>query len=172
MNSHLSTPEIALSCVDAINISEKWKARFRLIAAGEPFEKGFPRQYNYGKNGIDWLGFIFGPLYYIYLGMAAKGLLLFSAGIIYGAVLRFAELSSAAEFPSVVYFMPMAAYCGLMAPIDYYKLKIHGQKLWERFSWVRGAMGAALLLIAVLAVCFTVLLISFPPNDRFEIEAK
>ena len=160
------TTQQAIAHIETLDISEKWKDRFRVIATGEPFVKGVPHNYRPGTLQSSWvLGFLFGPFYYMCLRMWEKAFLLLSLALLYGAALQYAENVSGTPFPNVVYYLPLSVYCAMMAPIDYYKLLVHRTKLWRGFEWVRNEWVAAALFTVILAILVVLTLSGIANKD-------
>lgn len=123
------------SDIDSLNISERWKARFRLMfKAGAP---GFanlknlpPDERRRASFGFNVLAFLFGPLYYVAKGMWRKGLALFVA--CFAATLVVELVLAVLGFQRFGKFLTygIAAVFAVRANIDYYKKMVLGDNGW------------------------------------------
>lgn len=112
--------------IDQLNISDRWKARFHLIE-GMGWNEGHfwtNRKRNRQlmskftlkqRMAISWniWGFLFGPFYYMYLGMWGKGLVILVICLILSSI--------------GIGLLIAPAYCSSLAAIDYYKHKMSGR---------------------------------------------
>jgi hypothetical protein len=123
------------SDIDSLNISERWKARFRLmLKAGAP---GFanlknlpPEERRRASFGFNVLAFLFGPLYYVAKGMWRKGLTLFVA--CFAATLVAELVLTVLGFQRFGKFLTygVAAVFAVRANVDYYKKMVLGDNGW------------------------------------------
>ncbi len=105
------------SSIESLNVSEKWKVKFRLIEkAGGRIGYGCPNisvltPKERKEIGFNFWGFFFASMFYFVKGMWAKGLILLTVSIVLGLI-----------------FPPIAAvvwcWCGMAANGDYYRLKV------------------------------------------------
>ena len=140
--------------IDALDITEKWKARFRIIAEGEPFVKGVPQNYARLPFSLRFNipGFFFSSLYYLYLRMYAKGFVIIGITWAYCTLLVIIEYMLGRELPSVIYYMPASAFCASLVATDYYKFKLHNSSMWEKLSFLSDIKYAAAFALAGFAL--------------------
>jgi len=120
--------------IEALPVSEKWKARFKAIArAGGttlPNLKNLPKNERRNAYSFNVLAFLFGPLYYIAKGMWKKGLAILLAGVSVVVVLSIAlgyfGLGKIAG--SLGY--GVSAVFAMRANIDYYKKMVLDENGW------------------------------------------
>ena len=129
----LATDEQASSLgIDSLEVSEKWKQRFRLIEK-IGWHKGVWKNYwNFKQLPLGqrfslffniW-GFLFGPIYYFAKGMWVKALFLIGLYVLLNIVLALLDVDIN------VFQFAIPVYCASMANYDFYMLKVKG-KQWD-----------------------------------------
>lgn len=120
--------------IHGLPVADKWKERFIAIhAAGGPKLPAFKQltlQQRMKAQSLNFWAFLFGPFYYLYLGMWKKGLSLFvvcaSLAIAAGIALDAVGLSKVGD--ALGY--GVAAVYGIRANIDYYQKLVLGENGW------------------------------------------
>ncbi len=130
----------------------KWQGAFDAAEDEENAKIGGVRASMSDRMKRNWKlqsipGFIFGPLYYFYLGMWRKGLLI----IALVPILALAE-AIVGSLKAASFLIP--ALCMTLAKRDYYKFCVKGEMVWPifRFSksiWTDAAMAAAAFIVCV-----------------------
>lgn len=150
-------------------ISGKWKKRFDLIDKAGGVKLPLVKNLSFSERvtaAFNIWGFIFGVLYYGYLGMWKKGLFLF--GIITLVCVLTALLESV--FPEIkllqklnaLTYIIMPVVCGAMVNIDYYKKIFVKEKSDENKS---AYIGIASIIAAIAIVSFIYFKESDPLDD-------
>ncbi len=110
---------------------------------------------------INWnfLGFLFGPLYYFYKKMWARGAVILGASWVLIALLTLFESVAGVSLPGVFFWTPPAALCASMVNYDYFRHVEHGEKMWRNVpaflskpSGVIGFMLAVLTLVVIVEI--------------------
>ena len=122
------------SVIDALEVSDKWKEKFRAIAlAGGPSLpdlKKLPRHKRRKAFSFNVLAFLFGPIYYIAKGMWKKGLAIFFIAlvliVVLGVILDYFGLGKVADLLGYA----VSAVYALRANIDYYKKMVLRDNGW------------------------------------------
>ena len=89
--------EQVASDIDDLNVSAKWKERFRLIEKAGPFEQGKYQNHKaltpaeLRKINFNVLAFLFSGLYYFAKGMPRKALIVLGGGWLFAAVVTVLE---------------------------------------------------------------------------------
>ena len=119
--------------IDSLDVPERWKRRFRAIhAAGGPRlpnAKALPfweRQ----RTMFNVFGFLFGPVYYLYLGMWKKALTLFVACVVVIVVIAIVLVMTGYGRYATALNYGAAALFGIRVNIDYYKKKVLLDNSW------------------------------------------
>ena len=120
-----STPR---SNVDALDVSETWKMRFKLIER-IGWDQGIWKNYwNYYHltfserlRLFSYWGSFFGPFYYFAKGMWRKGIAYLALGFLLAWGLAAADINA----KWLNFWLP--TWCGSMACYDYYLFKVHGK---------------------------------------------
>ncbi|MGI9331653.1 MAG: DUF2628 domain-containing protein [Gammaproteobacteria bacterium] len=149
------------AAIDTLEVSERWRNKFRLIAKAGPLP-GFKyanlkvltvRERN--AIGFNILAFLFSFLYYIFKGMHRRALVLLGFGWLYISIVSFVELYVDFSVPTVVYWIPLSAVAAALANRDYYDTRVAGLHMWPSLrvfeSWIAcivlGVFGFATLLV-------------------------
>lgn len=121
------------SNIDALQVSDSWKIRFRLIERAGGVKLPQLKALPFGQRMkviFNVLAFLFGPLYYLAKGLWKKALVLFAiclaVSLVADVVLRVLGL---ARFSDATTF-GVAAVFALRANIDYYKKQVLGDNGW------------------------------------------
>ncbi len=116
--------------VESLKVSSRWRRRFHLIkAAGGIGNAGF------GTSGFNVLGFLVGPIYYLFKGMWKKAIGLFALmmgiNIAFGIVVLVLGIPPGIDRPlSIMLSLCFSITFALRANIDYYKKKILNDNSW------------------------------------------
>ena len=119
--------------ISDLPVSNNWKSKFHLLEkAGGPKMPEL-KALAFGermKITLNFLAFLFGPIYYIVKGMWRKGLALFAACVLAIVGVAFLlELVGLGRFINALGY-GAAASCAVRANIDYYKKMVLGQNGW------------------------------------------
>ena len=119
--------------IGTLQVADTWKKKFRTLeqAGGPklPHLKTLPFKERFSVT-FNFLGFIFGPLYYLAKGMWKKALFLFAACV--AAVLLIGSALDMAGLPEVANSLGygVSAFFGVRLNIDYYKKMVLGENGW------------------------------------------
>ena len=114
-----------------------------------------------------WWGFIFGPFYYMRLGMYQKAAILLSVSMLIIALLQLVEALIGISFPKrfeVFVYLLIPAYCAGYAVQDYYLLCVRGEKVWSSLKFLEKPRNTA-IATAVVALLFVSSLVVFETPD-------
>ncbi len=146
--------------IDQLDVNEKWKRKFEIFEKAGA-NKGYS---NINYNGIEpkqrnlimfnSLAFIFSPFYYFVKKMPEKALVLLGIGFLMVIILELFRFFTALTLPNIVYAIPLSALCGIFANYDFYRKKVHCEKMWKKFS-VFSSLWAA-ILFCVIAFTITI----------------
>ena len=132
-NATVADADRAGADIDALDVSESWKKRFRLIRrAGGP---GMPhaKDLSFGERSrimFNVLAFLFGPVYYLFKGMWRKALTLFvSVTAVVFVIALILELNGLGEYSRSLAY-GAAAFFGIRANVDYYKKMVLREDGW------------------------------------------
>jgi hypothetical protein len=155
------------SSIDDLNVSEKWKERFRIIEKAGPFERGKYQNQDAltpaerRKINFNVLAFLFSGLYYFCKGMPRKALVFFGGGWIFAAAMTIIESIFNFTAPNSIFWIAPGAVAASFANRDYYQKMLFGERMWPSLSilesWI-AAITFALLSFGLLiaAVWWTV----------------
>ena len=97
-------------------------------------------------------GFLFGPIYYFYLGMHKKGFVIVGAITAFALIMFFIEYLT--RINTTYATNAVAGLTAFMANYDYYRFKVKNEEMWERFSFFSRKWAAA--AFAFLSFSFSV----------------
>lgn len=153
------------STSEASNVSDAWRKKFDLFEELGADQKsiykvmssagykalGFRDKH---KLSFNVLAFLFGPLYYFFKKMWAKGLILLAATWVVAALLTLAEAVIGATLPDICYWIPSAVICAQFANHDYYRHSTCGEKMWPGMPAIlskpAGIWGAPVFALVLL----------------------
>jgi hypothetical protein len=119
--------------IDALDVSETWKTRFRLLErAGGP-KMPHINDLRYGDRTrvmFNILAFLFGPLYYVSKGMWRKAITFFLIGVAAIVILTFVFEALGWSSVNRALSYGLAAFFSMRANIDYYKRVVLGDNGW------------------------------------------
>lgn len=115
----------------------KWQKTFAAFDAATDF--------HYERS---WAALIFGPLYYFYLGMWRKGLVIVGISIWASLVVEAVSAVVGLTLPQKALGFGANAFCCVYAKRDYYQLKRFGQRMWPALSWLDSRWTIAALLVS------------------------
>ncbi|MGJ0394342.1 MAG: DUF2628 domain-containing protein [Methylocystis sp.] len=144
-----------------IDVSPSWREKFKLIEVAGPLTI-----FGY-KNGsrltlaerfkisFNIFGFLFGPIYYFYLGMHKKGFVIVGAICASALALFFIEYLTGIN--TIYATNAIAGVTGFMANYDYYRFKTKNEEMWNGFSffgrkWTAGAFAFFTFLISASGI--------------------
>jgi len=152
--------------MEQVVLSPKWQKKFVSIAK---INGSFSRinELKFGDR-FNFLAFIFGPFYYFFKGMPQKGFTLIAATYFYSVNLTLFEHAIGITIPASAYAVPTSAICGIYANLDYYRLIIHNEKMWEIFPKKLESTLASALAALLAVTIFMVTLYNFGEFDEIE----
>ena len=120
--------------IERLAVSDSWKRRFHAIAyAGGPAlpnMKTMDPEQRRGLSMFNFLGFLFGPFYYLAKGMWKKALAMggaaFAVVIVFQIVMAMMGMEALARASGFA----VAALFAVRANIDYYKMMVQGDNGW------------------------------------------
>lgn len=126
--------EVAGANIDALDVSDTWKKRFRVIRTaggpGLPNWKHMSRAQRRPTVHFNILAFLFGPIYYLAKAMWRKAITLFLACFTVVFVLAMAmELTGFGRYAGALGYGAAAVFA-VRANIDYYKKMVLGDDGW------------------------------------------
>ncbi|MFI1465443.1 DUF2628 domain-containing protein [Nocardia carnea] len=127
--------------VGRADVKPKWRERFEFFDThGSPATREYQaafRQLPFGKRvlwGFNILAFLFGPIYYVVLGMWRKALVLLAVGFGVSVVLILVEVAMGSPLPDFVWRV-LPFFCGALyatcANYSYYLHVMHGNRSWN-----------------------------------------
>ncbi|UKA12891.1 DUF2628 domain-containing protein [Photobacterium damselae] len=133
--------------IDELNVSNRWKEKFKLIQEiggdntsssialqkSEEF-KALPLNKRLAVN-YNFFAFIFTALWYFAKGMWARGVVIFSLSFLLNCILGAVSAHFNYTFPGVVYWVVPAVLSATHANVDYYRFKVHGERIWKDAFW-------------------------------------
>ncbi len=151
----------AASDIDTLDVSERWKERFRLLDMAGPMVGG--KLQNIERIGrrertriaYNWLAFLFSPIYYFVKGMPRKGLVLLGLGWLWIALVTSAEGVFGFRAPNTLFWIPSSIVAAALANWDYYMKVVHGKSMWQPVAFMNNwaaCLGFVLGSFAVLAL--------------------
>lgn len=127
--------------IGGVEIKPKWRERFEFFDAhGSPATREYQaafRHLSLGRRallGFNILAFIFGPIYYVVLGMWRKALTLLAIGLGVGAVLTIVEMAVGSALSELVWRAVPVGFSALYATCanySYYLHVVHGNRSWN-----------------------------------------
>ena len=152
--------------IDDLDVSDKWKERFRLIERAGPFARGKYQNFHQlttqerRKIGFNVLAFLFSGLYYLCKGMPQKALILFGGGWLFAAVITILEGIFGFQAPNSMFWIAPGAAASSLANRDYYQKMLFGERMWPTLSvfanWIAGlAFAFDSLAVLIAAIMFT-----------------
>lgn len=144
------------AAIDALDVSDRWKDKFRIIAKAGPLPGG---RYANAKGlsarernaiGFNILAFLFSFIYYVVKSMPHRGMVLLGFGWFYVAVVIAIEAAFDVSAPSVVFWIPLSAVAATLANRDFYETKVNGLSMWPKLQLFDSWAACAALLIAGL----------------------
>jgi hypothetical protein len=121
------------SRIDALQVSDSWKIRFRLLERAGGVKMPKLKNLSSGermKIMLNLLAFLFGPFYYLAKGMWKKGLVLFGICFLIVVVLELGlELVGLGRIGNAIGY-GVGAIFALRANIDFYKKMVLGDNGW------------------------------------------
>jgi hypothetical protein len=152
-------PETGAADIDDLNVSEKWKERFRLIEKAGPFERGKYRHQEAltpaerRKINFNVLAFLFSAFYYLAKGMPRKAFVVAGCGWLFAALLTILESILNFTAPSSIFWIVPGAVVASLANRDYYQKMVFHEDMWAPLSvlesWI-AATGFALISFGAL----------------------
>ena len=125
--------------LDWPTLLEGWRRRFEFMAAhGLPHTRTFTEAsrtlplLERGRIAFSPLAFLFGPIYFLYLGLWKPGLSLLGASIGYGYVLGIIGVPDALD--RVSWAVPAGAYAATCIPLYFLKVR-DGVHSWNPVFW-------------------------------------
>ncbi|WP_339512378.1 DUF2628 domain-containing protein [Pseudomonas sp. RL_15y_Pfl2_60] len=120
--------------IDSLEVSTRWKERFRAIAAaGGPSMKDFktlPKEQCKRVSNFNVLAFLFGPFYYLTKGMWKKAILYTALMMVIIVLLSIIlDLIGYPRIADSLHFGAAAIYA-VRANIDFYKKLVLGDNGW------------------------------------------
>ena len=126
--------------IGVLYVSNGWKKTFTKLR-----NKGADDSFQYS---FSFLGFFFGPIYYLFKGMWAKGAVLCLIYSILAAALLVAEAIWMLELPPMTYAIASGSLFGTYAHFDYFRRVVHGEKMWRGWpSFMAHPFGVLLVLL-------------------------
>lgn len=121
------------SKINALEISESWKDKFRVLAEiGKPITYAMMlrnetvyRKLPIGIKFNAW-AFLFGIIYYLHKGMWKKGIVLLGSGIVLMIVVTILFGKTAGNFAGFAATGLFASF----ASFDYYRMMVLGEDFW------------------------------------------
>jgi len=129
--------------IEEIDVSDSWKKKFELLEKAGEFNGVTYENYKSlsfkerQKIGFNLIAFIFGPFYYFYKKMWAKGGALFGLIILINVILTIIEMAIGTSFSTIIYQVPGAVICASLANYDFYRFKVHKETMWSKFSFFK-----------------------------------
>lgn len=154
--------------IDELNVSERWKERFRLMEKAGPFERGKYRNIDALtsaerrelNNNI--LAFLFSGVYYFCKGMHHKGLVFFGAGWIFAAIVTVLEYVFNFTAPNPIFWIVPGAVAAQVANRDYYQKMVFGERMWRSLSILESLPAAMAFAVFGLFVLFAAVFMTLP----------
>ncbi|EGU32668.1 hypothetical protein VII00023_06497 [Vibrio ichthyoenteri ATCC 700023] len=130
--------------IDELNVSDKWKRRFKLYAALNADTQGrdtfvktqafkqltWRERYSLTSNLWAFFG---GFIYYFIKGMHYKGAMVLTLTMLWGSTLSLIDFLTGMSVPSSTYWIAPGAACSMLASLDYYRKIQCGEIMWA--SW-------------------------------------
>lgn len=160
MQKSESTAEVLYTpTIDALDVSETWKETFLLIEkAGQTSLRKCDKLedlswYQRRKVLFNIAAFLVGPIYYLFKSMYRKGFILIGASSVY---LSFVITAEATYFGSEYTGLGLAtnAVTATFANYDYYRKRVHGEKMWPGASLLQSIPACLAILIGGLYVLY------------------
>lgn len=150
----LDTPTI-----DALDLSETWKETFLLIEkAGQTSARTYDKLedlswFERRKIGLNITAFLIGPIYYLFKKMYRKGFVIIGASSVYlSFVIAVEETIFASETTGLG--IAVNAVTATLANYDYYRKRVHGEKMWPGASPLQSVYVCTSILIGGLCILF------------------
>jgi hypothetical protein len=119
--------------IEALDVSNNWKTRFRLIERAGGAKLPHIKELQFGDRAkvmFNVLAFLFGPLYYVAKGLWRKAITFFVLGVIILAALSIALTTAGLDDMSRALGYGLAAFFATRANIDYYKRMVLNDNSW------------------------------------------
>lgn len=160
--------ETKANSIDELNVSERWKERFRLIEKAGPFERGKYRDIAALTSAerrminVNILAFLSSGLYYFCKGMPRKALVFLGGGWIFAAIVTVLEYTFNFTAPSSIFWIAPGAFASSFANRDYYQKMIFGERMWRSLSILESLPAAFAFAVFGLAVLFVTVFLTIP----------
>ncbi len=154
--------------IDDLNVSEKWKERFRILEKAGPFERGKYRNQDAltsaERRKINWniLAFLFSGLYYLCKGMPRKAFVLIGGGWIFAAAVTVLEYIFTFTAPNSIFWIAPGALAASLANRDYYRKMIFGERMWPSLSIFESWPAAIAFAVLSFGVLFGTIFMTLP----------
>lgn len=170
----LPAEELQQNAIETADVSLAWKVKFTKIAKALPisFWGGYQNIATLATDDQKSIRFntsalIFGPLYYFFLGMTAKGFVITAGYVIFVFMLIVFEYITNFRIYEVIFFANIM--CAQFVDYDYFMYKTQHLAMWEKLSQFKSAWTAFFLFVATLLLCNTLLALGHiqTRNDLF-----
>jgi hypothetical protein len=154
--------------IDDLNVSEKWKERFRLIEKAGPFERGKYRHQETltpaerRKINFNVPAFLFSAFYYLVKGMPRKAFVIAGCGWLFAALLTILESILNFTAPSSIFWIVPGAVVASLANRDYYQKMVLHEDMWASLSVLESWIAATAFAVVSFGVLFAAIWWTLP----------